>query len=315
MRLDRSSKTHPPDPRNPKRFRKNGGGVLIAIRRDLDIESNKVEFQCAGEILGISLKFNDGKSIIVCSYYRVGTLGIENHNEFRDFVRKAKSRRGVAGVVIAGDLNLSKTDWTSYSSTDTVEQAFLDTFSNFGLDQLVNVPTHKHGNLLDLILTDKPGLISKTSVSDYKLPCYSDHFCVSFSINCSFKRIKLPKREVYNFKRANWEALNSDLNTVDWNFVMQGDMHKAWQSFKEKLFHVIDKHIPKIKIGGVCQPTWFDAETHQLCREKERLHSIYKGTTDDDLRLSRYLKFSMARKKFKCPKKLKRVSQMKRMLG
>ena len=61
----------------------------------------------------------------------------------------------------------------------------------------------------------------------------------------------------------------------------------------------MDKHIPKIKIGGFCQPSWFDAETHQSCRDKERLHQEYKGTTDPVLRLSRYLKFSSARKKFK----------------
>ena len=35
----------------------------MAVRRDLDIESTKLEFQCAGEILGITLKFNDGKKI------------------------------------------------------------------------------------------------------------------------------------------------------------------------------------------------------------------------------------------------------------
>ena len=42
---------------------------------------------------------------------------------------------------------------------------------------------------------------------------------------------------------------------------------------------------------------WFDAETrrHQLCRETERLHQTYKGTIDPDLRLSRYLKVSIAR--------------------
>ena len=79
FRLDRSSKTHPPDPNNSKKFRKNGGGVFIAVRRDLDIKSTKVEFQCAGEIIGINLKFNDGRNIILCSYYRVGTLGMDNH--------------------------------------------------------------------------------------------------------------------------------------------------------------------------------------------------------------------------------------------
>ena len=74
FRLDRTAYTHPPD----TQIRKNGGGVFIGIRRDLDIKSSKVEFKCAGEIIGISLKFNGGRNIIICSYYRVGTLGIDN---------------------------------------------------------------------------------------------------------------------------------------------------------------------------------------------------------------------------------------------
>ena len=50
FRLDRSPKTHPPDPKDPKKFRKNGEGFFIGIRRDLDIKSSKVKFKCAGDI-------------------------------------------------------------------------------------------------------------------------------------------------------------------------------------------------------------------------------------------------------------------------
>ena len=74
FRLDRtirSAKTHPADPNNPNKFRKCGGGVVIAIRRDLDIISTKLEFSCAAELLGVTLKFNDGRKLILCSYYRV----------------------------------------------------------------------------------------------------------------------------------------------------------------------------------------------------------------------------------------------------
>ena len=46
---------------------------------------------------------------------------------------------------------------------------------------LINVPTHKLGKTLDLLLTDKPGLMSGVLISDFKKPCQSDHLCVSFS--------------------------------------------------------------------------------------------------------------------------------------
>ena len=301
FRLDRSLKTHPPDTRDASKFRKNGGGVLMAIRRDLDIVSTKVEYKPSAELLGITLKFSDGKKIILCSFYRVGTLGAENHNEFKNYIRNARSRRGVSAIIIAGDLNMPATDWQNYSSPNSTDQLFLDTLSNFELEQLINCPTHLKGNILDLLLTDKPALMSDITVSDTHIPCKSDHYCLSFSINSKLKRLKLPKREVFNYKRANWEGLNYDLDSVDWNSMLNGDTDTAWVSFKQKLFGLMDKNIPKVKVGGLTQPPWFDAEVHQLCREKERLHQIYKDTPDSQsqLKLDRYLKFSAARKNFK----------------
>ena len=224
---------------------------MIGIRRDLDIVSTKLEIQCAGEILGVTLTFNDGRKVILCSYNRVGTLGVENHDACRDFIKKARSRRGVKGIVLAGDLNMPKIDWENYSSTENIDRLFLDSLTNLELEQLINVPTHTRGNILDLLLTDMPVLISDLAVSDKNLPCKSDHFSVSFNIDSKFKRIKVPKREVYNYKRANWNALNSSLNSTDWDIELQGDVQEAWCSFKRILVTLMDQHIPKIKIGGV----------------------------------------------------------------
>ena len=182
FRLDRSTKTHPIDPNNPRKFRRNGGGVLIAIRKDLDITSTKLEFQCGAEILGITLKFKDGRKLILCSYYRVGTLGQDNYNVFKDFVNKARSRRGVIGIIIAGDLNMPKINWETFSSTESTDQLFLDSFSDFEFEQLVNSSTHRLGKILDLVLTDKSGLISDVNVNEDNLPCKSDHFSVCFNI-------------------------------------------------------------------------------------------------------------------------------------
>ncbi len=299
FRLDRTPKTHPPDPNNSSKYRKNGGGVLIAVRRDLDIVSTKLEFSCAAEVLGITLKFSDGKKLILCSYYRVGNLSAKNHSEFSEYIRKARCRRGVVGIIVAGDLNFPRINWEEFSSTEVVDRLFLDTFSNFGIQQLVNSPTHYKGNILDLVLTDKPQLIFDLNVLNSNLPCKSDHYSVSFKIRSRCKRIKASKRDAYNYKRADWAALNSSFGAVDWESELAGDIETAWGSFNQIFFSIVNQHIPKIKIGGQSQPPWFDAEAHQLCRKKERLHTEYKNTKEPELRTKRYLKFSTCRRKFK----------------
>ena len=60
FRTDRSPKTHPPDANDPKKFRKNGGGVLIAVRSDLEIVQTKIQLPCGAEILAVRLTLDNG---------------------------------------------------------------------------------------------------------------------------------------------------------------------------------------------------------------------------------------------------------------
>ena len=81
FRCDRSNYTHPMDPSNPNKFRKNGGGILIAIKSSLLLTTNKVNLKCNAEFLAIELVLENGNKIIVATCYRVGTLGIDNCSE------------------------------------------------------------------------------------------------------------------------------------------------------------------------------------------------------------------------------------------
>ena len=45
FRADRSVRTHPPDPTNPTRFRRNGGGVMIAVRTDLQVSTKEIRLK------------------------------------------------------------------------------------------------------------------------------------------------------------------------------------------------------------------------------------------------------------------------------
>ena len=84
IRLDRSIKTHPWDPDHPKKFRKNGGGVLVAHRNDINISSCKINCVTSqAELLSIILKLPSNKKLCISTVYRVGTLGINNFNEIK----------------------------------------------------------------------------------------------------------------------------------------------------------------------------------------------------------------------------------------
>jgi len=221
FRLDRSSYTHPPDPNNSRKFRANGGGVLIAIRHNLDIESKEIPVKCRAEILSIELSDKNGKKSIISSLYRVGTLGGDNHERVSQYLHTIRRRRRVHSLTLIGDLNLPQACWEDNSSPVSIEQHFIDTFNDLSLKQLVTVPTHIKGNILDNILTDKPDLISNLFVDDMHSPCGSDHYPIFFKLKLNASRKKPCKRKIYNFKRADWPKLNDELSSKDWDHLFR----------------------------------------------------------------------------------------------
>ena len=94
FRLDRFTKTHPYDPNRPKKFRKNGGGVLIACRSDLDIASCKFsKINVQAEVSSVTFKTKCGKTFCLSTFYRVGTLGSVNLDEFHKHLTSLATSR------------------------------------------------------------------------------------------------------------------------------------------------------------------------------------------------------------------------------
>ena len=297
FRLDRSPKTHPPAPNNPLKFRKNGGGVFIAIREDLDVECKVINIKCSAEILSLELTFPNKHKIIISTFYRVGTLGLDNFTNIEAYLQKVCKRRGVNGFYLLGDMNLNKSSWEHMTSTCSVQQSFLSLFDNLGLSQLIKEPTHEKGKTLDLLLTDRTDNITDISIKkDSDGLGKSDHFPISFKLRASVNRKKPCKRKIFNFKKANWEKLNEDFTKVNWDaIIITRDLDLSWANFK-KLFHNYSNlRIPKVTVKSKFQPPWFDSELYQLCLDKERLRTKYKSSKSD----IDYMKYSNCRKNFK----------------
>ena len=74
-----------------------------------------------------------------------------------------------------GDFNLDKVNWDRYCASDSTHTLFLDLFANLGLSQLIHTSTHKHNNILDLLLTDSSYMIENLIVHDPGEYVNSDH--------------------------------------------------------------------------------------------------------------------------------------------
>ena len=103
-RLDRSEITHPIDPLNSKKFRRNGGGVLIAINVSLSVESKTIPTNCSAELLAIELTLPNKTKIILTTCYRVGTLGISNCSEILKALGKLSRKKCSVNLLLLATL-------------------------------------------------------------------------------------------------------------------------------------------------------------------------------------------------------------------
>ena len=273
--------SHPSDSRNPRKFRQNGGGVLIAVRSDINATFKRISLKHGAEIAATEVTLN-GSKYIFCTCYRVGTLGVVNHSSISASIRAFYKGRKPKKIFIIGDFNLSSVTWPlneESPSSDSTENLFVDTFNEFGLTQCITRPTHSKGRTLDLLLTSHSQLIDNLMILDQNSTVKSDHFPITFELKTKIKHKKPTKRRCYNFKRADWEALNGDFCDINWDALLSStEPDIAWSRFKTTIFHYVDKHIPTITVKNEYKPPWFDSELHDACKAKERAHEKFKRT-------------------------------------
>ena len=295
FRLDRSAKTHPPDPLNKNKFREKGGGVLIAVRSDINVEPKIISIKSKAELLSVELCFGNKDVICITVCYRVGTLGELNFLEIEKHLRSLAQKKKYAKHIIVGDFNLNRTSWSPAQSPDRIERLFLDLFSDLGLEQLINRPTHQGGKILDLVLTSRASLLSEISISSQYSICSSDHYGIEFKMKAKVDKI-IHKRKVLNYKKANWEGLNKALNSVKWDSVIgHEDPETAWRKFQKILSTLISNFIPSVVVKDHNHPPWFDKETYNMHKKKDRLRKKYKETES----IQDYERYSDCRKQFK----------------
>ena len=270
FRCDRSEFTNPCDPDNPSKFRRNGGGVLIAISSSLQVSSNAIDLKCKAEMLAVELILDDGSKIVLSTCYRVGTLGIQNCNVIISAISKLLRKKKLKKFLLIGDFNLSSTNWILNSSTNNTEQKFLEEFLRLGLVQCITSPAHNKGKILDILLTNSESHIGDIKITNNQEFCRSDHYGITFEVKFRIKRKKPIKIKSFNFKQVNWDRLNQELNSINWLLELDSqEPDIAWCRFKEILNYHLDVYIPKITFKLNSKPPWFDVECYQKCREKE----------------------------------------------
>jgi len=236
---------------------RNGGGVCILIKKSLnyaeivvDDQFNILEVCCIDIIFGAHLHYR-----FVCTYRPPGNSreNMEYASLLAEYIDVISLSRHP--VVMLGDFNLPKIHWPYLvAHNDGIHNLLLDKFVSNGFTQLVSDPT-RADNILDIILTNEPTIISKVSVCE---PFgNSDHsqvqFCVDVVSEHSVADDSYSTEKCFLWNEADYDGMNLYLSGVDWYGMLSLNLspNDLWSALRDKIFEAATLFVPTTN----CVPT------------------------------------------------------------
>ncbi len=259
---------------------RQGGGVMLSINSSIPaVRTQDLESDC--ELLWVELTLPAAK-ILVGAFYRPPGPSPDSLCQMEDsLVRIPES----CSIILCGDFNVPEVNWESMSCTASTRATnqLCDTVEDHSLQQLVLEPT-RCGNVLDLLLTNRPDMVLKVEVVDNFSD--SDHDAVHFIVQVGRKVTPRSKRKVHIFRRADFEQFRNLLATVPWDCCfLEGSIEGGWMKFKDLLLSVADQCIPKTSLRARKRKNWLSEDTLRMIRKKKRAFKLAKRSRlDKDFR-------------------------------
>ena len=137
-----------------------GGGVLLAIRNNIKtFRRYDLETKC--ELLWNEIHTNHGQKMLIGVYYRPPNTNIEYLQLMDDSLIKVRSLCNFDKIFLLGDFNLPNFDWVNQIplSTEAIYIKAYEMLNDSFFTQVNGYPT-RNGNILDLVLSSTPDLIT-----------------------------------------------------------------------------------------------------------------------------------------------------------
>ena len=225
------------------RGRNSGGVAIYAANSIANLPEVLLEYY-NGVIEALCLKIKC-MHLIVCAVYRQpDDLTGGNRCTSLEFSQLLESLSSVLeaesaptpSIIIAGDFNLPRTNWPIFEpkpGAPTDERRMIELLSSFSskhfLIQLIDLPTHREGNTLDLLLTNDPDLFPSQTI-DPASPISSHHIITSeFMLMSSGQKPACYKTEPVGFEKinlfnekTNWDTIKTQLSMIDWDQKFNG---------------------------------------------------------------------------------------------
>ena len=258
-----------------------GGGVALFasdslfIKRRSDLEFTDLE------VLWVEIKLHEFNLFLgVC--YRPPQNTHENTVLFLEYLQLTLEQiQQVPNhlIVLIGDFNAH------------VDTPFGICFSQWldcnNLFQIINEPTritHSSSSILDLIITNAPGLFVQSGTDSPPSNC--DHNYIFGKMLVLHHKVKAFKRFVWNFNNYDNDGLLRELKDIDWqmNESADGSIDEIYNNWLNTFNEVIIKFIPRLSITvHPSDKKWMNSQIRLAIRKRNRLLKKYSKRKSDDL--------------------------------
>ncbi len=264
------------------RLSTRGGGVLLIIRNTISARRVSTSPTVSSEVLLVEVL--TPSPVIFCLTY----LPPDSHVDLvscllNHLVPITESQQ----TVILGDFNFPDINWDTLSGSSPGAKLLCDFTSDQNLCQLVEDPTHSKGNILDIVLTNSPEVISNLIVQPLSyLPCLSsDHHPITFQISCSVTTPSENPTPTYNYRKANYSSMNDFITSHDFSLIYEStDVDCFWLHLKSIIKEAILKFVPKFYHPSERSPVWYNGGIrHKLNRIKSLKKKILSSPTVNNI--------------------------------
>ena len=248
--------------------RGRGGGIIVYVKNEVDIVTEEVKTnfnQCAS--LRIRARCGDVKLHVV---YRSPNSTKANDDDLCKWLHELRGQN-----VIVGDLNFPDINWSAGTSGSRGRE-FFETTIKMGMDQLVNMPTHKCGNTLDLIQCNRENMVTEIKL-DGRIG-KSDHDVVSFDL-CVSKAKEIIRQMLPDYRKAKFTEMREAFWKIDWDRELEEKtVNDMWKSIKGHTKRLMSEFVPLKKPRRHDEPRWMDDDVKKSIEHKKKAWKKMKET-------------------------------------
>lgn len=251
------------------RLNSGHGGALIAVKRTLK-SSHLSKLDTEAEAVWVSLDTGKEKLLLGSAYRRPKSTEVENKGLQHSLWLASEIQDNFDATLLMGDFNLM-IDWgVTPKPLDSVACDFLSSFYDLFLTQLVLQATRIAGgcrSILDLVLCSVPDIVCNLRI----IPGVSDHLALTFSVSINPNRPAAPRRQVFNYKRADWSKLNSEFHSrLGLDFSLFSNADEAWQAWKAAFFLCVNSCIPTCFVKNRKHHPWITPDIVKKIKKRNR---------------------------------------------